>query len=398
MPFLDKDKLNVTLVLQKDNVMAGETLTGNMNIAVIEKVKCTALRVHVVGEELMYRRKQQQNRGGPGGLSNNQVSNFADGPHINNQSRVETSTHKIVELITTVLGEQSGRGGRGNIELDPGNYSYPFSLVLPQDLPPTYSVREFHFGGYVAYKVKAVVDIPMGFDNELSWPLTLYRAAPLSQVYEARATPAVLPTAQSGIATCGCSGCYCRHEAESYIATTAMVAPVVAVVKRGATAPFQPTTAAPPPLPASKSVDGAGGAVAQPPINVSGDPSIITLRVIVENHTASTSIASARVRLTQYVKYRNGYELPIRLVDRTIAFDRGVLSPGESTAFDCPMSISDGNSNSAYVLPTFAAHFAKVRTTLEVDYPNVKADDTLSVTDFIKLVSAIDTTNTVPPV
>lgn len=391
MPFLDKDKLTVTLVLEKDVLMPGETLYGSMNIAVIEHVKCTALRLQVRGEEMMYKRKQQQ------GTQVGQVST-ATGSH------VERHTHEIVNRSATVMGEQSGRGARGSVELDPGSYSYPFSIVLPMELPPTYSLEEYRYGGYVRYVVKAIVDIPMGFDNVVEWPITVVKNAPLSQVYEARAAPAVVQPVRADIATCGCAGCYCSHEEDSYILTTALAAPYVAVVHRNAAAPFAPSTAAVPPLPqqqqkqeqqetaASEAADC--GAVAQSPMSISGDPSVITLRVLVSNCTTASCITSARVKLTQHLTYRNGVDHATRLADHVIRFDKGPLQPGQSTAFDCTLSVGGDSGNPVYVLPTFAAHFTQVRTELAVEYPEVKADGTLLVRDFIKLVSGIDTTNT----
>ncbi|KPI83218.1 hypothetical protein ABL78_7757 [Leptomonas seymouri] len=394
MPFFDKDKTIVTLLLEKNAVMPGETVMGTMSVVVIERVRCTALRVCIHGQETMYRRKEvprQSNQVGRYGVGRNQFNGI--------ETQIETSTHHIVERVATVLGEQSGCGARGSVELEPGNYDYPFSIVMPTDVPPTYCVKEYKYGGDITYTVKAVVDIPMGFDNEVRAALTVHKMVPLSQVYAARATPLAVNAVRSDIAKYGCRGCFCGYEEDSYLLTTAIITPHVAVVDHNAAGLFPPSIALMPPLKEQQQRGLGEGpeSAPPPPISVSGDPSVITVRVMVVNHTKSTALTSARVKLRQYVTYRGGCEHTIHLADQVIAFQEGVLQPGQSTAFDCSLPVGEGGCTSDYALPTFVSHFARVWTVLGVEYPNVKADNTLHAANVIKLVSGIDATNLAIP-
>ncbi|KPA78002.1 hypothetical protein ABB37_06763 [Leptomonas pyrrhocoris] len=404
MPFLEKDKIVISLSLERDGVMPGERVTGCVNVVVIEEIKFSTLRVHVVGEEMMYRRRERYNQLGPGGNSlynSNGLYNNNNGLYNNNNqlystsSEIERSTHSIIDRYKTLLGQQTNHDRPGSFHLEPGNYSYPFSILLPTDLPPTYSVQECDYGGHIKYTVKAVVDIPMGFDGKAKAALMVYKMAPLSQVFAVRAAPVVVRPVCSEIGTIGCGGFFCGHEENSYLRTMVMITPNIAVLNRSVAATFPPSTAAVPRLLSKK---GGVTGPAPPPIPVPSDPSVITVRVLVDNRTKSSAVAAAQVKLTQHLSYSGGIHHSFCLVNRVIGFESGVLRPGQSTAVDCSLNLGTGGGSTAAALPTFSAHYVRVWTSLEVTYPHVKADDTLYKRDLIHLVTGIDATNTASPV
>lgn len=61
---------------------------------------------------------------------------------------------KISNICTYNLGD--------SFELPAGEHNYKFEYTLPNGLPSTYNGTY----GCIKYKIKAILDIPLGFDDE----------------------------------------------------------------------------------------------------------------------------------------------------------------------------------------------------------------------------------------
>lgn len=76
---------------------------------------------------------------------------------------------EIKSSITNVLD--------GN-EVPAGRYVYPFSFLLPENLPSTYD-SEY---GYIDYKIKGIVDRPWKFDYECELMVIVHSPIDLNKV------------------------------------------------------------------------------------------------------------------------------------------------------------------------------------------------------------------------
>lgn len=70
----------------------------------------------------------------------------------------------------------------GEIEIQSGEHKFPFQCVLPTNLPSSF---ESDFG-HVRYTVKATLDRPWKFDQEVKSPFTV--VSPLDLNQESRAS------------------------------------------------------------------------------------------------------------------------------------------------------------------------------------------------------------------
>lgn len=74
--------------------------------------------------------------------------------------------------------------GGDDDELPPGKYVYPFSFLLPDNLPSTYD-SEY---GYIRYKIEAVVNRPWKFDYECDIFIIVVSPIDLNKILHVKVT------------------------------------------------------------------------------------------------------------------------------------------------------------------------------------------------------------------
>lgn len=85
-------------------------------------------------------------------------------------------------MVRTFIGKSNKFSLGGEIEIQGGEHKFPFQCILPVNLPSSF---ESDFG-HVRYTVKATLDRPWKFDQEVKSPFTVVSPFDLNQ--EARSS------------------------------------------------------------------------------------------------------------------------------------------------------------------------------------------------------------------
>ncbi|XP_056022794.1 arrestin domain-containing protein 3-like [Ostrea edulis] len=143
-----------------DNVQGvfapGQTITGRAVVDLESEMKMKEIRVSCVGKAHV---GWSEHHGG------------ANGGHTVHYWGNERYFDNTVPLF--------GKGLQGGDEynLPPGQHAFPFSFILPPNLPSSFEGKH----GYVRYKIKGTIDRPWRFDDHTVRPFTVLQTLDLNQ-------------------------------------------------------------------------------------------------------------------------------------------------------------------------------------------------------------------------
>ncbi|CAF0782805.1 unnamed protein product [Brachionus calyciflorus] len=108
----------------------GETLKGTLSFGLIEKLKINSVKLRIVGKA-----KVQWTHG---------EATYRD-------------VEKYIDVILFFLKKEADN----DLYIQPGDYSYPFEVKLPENAPTSFE----HLNGRIRYSIKGTIDIPWAFDK-----------------------------------------------------------------------------------------------------------------------------------------------------------------------------------------------------------------------------------------
>jgi hypothetical protein len=375
MGFLEKSKVTLTLLCETDHYAPGSTVTGTLQVEVHKLVTFTALRIRLRGKEHFYVERRDMN---------------------NNP----TFDHRYFNHVTqtqTLLGAPAGSKSSGATQLEPGQYTYPFSLYIPPQAPPSFRRCRREYGCTVVYTLKGYLEIPLGFDAKVKFPLTVTQTVSVSQLQPARQNVTELPLSEACVAQCNfCGCCFCCVDKDSFIRTEAAVAPTILVLNSSVQLPS--VTAVPQQTKSAGASDGAE--VWPPPIPVADDPAVIVIFLRVTNYTKNKSPSRCVVSLVQRHLFSQDsccfYNDRFLLCAAEVHFPTGPLNFGEATTVQVPLRVgitSDLLPAGERFMPCLNLKYFVTTTELEVTFPEVAAEGTMHLMGKITLADDVDMTN-----
>eukprot|EP00759_Apiculatamorpha_spiralis_P058305 PhF_6_TR9171/c1_g1_i2/m.14276 len=90
-----------------------------------------------------------------------------------------SGSSNVLDIHFTVAGYP--KNVEGDFMMPVGRFSYPFEVVLPFNIPPSYEYRYGCDFAATRYFVGVCVDIPWGKDAEMSFPFQVLNCCPVSQ-------------------------------------------------------------------------------------------------------------------------------------------------------------------------------------------------------------------------
>ncbi|XP_011169897.1 arrestin domain-containing protein 17 [Solenopsis invicta] len=145
----------------------GQTVTGNIIVVLDSTKKIRGISVKVKGEANTCWATAEEEM--------DEKGQYRD------DSQTVTAHEEYFETKYYLVGSSSG----GEIEIQSGEHKFPFTCTLPANLPSSF---ESDFG-HIRYTVKATMDRPWKFDQDVKSPFTVI--APLDLNQEPRATELV---------------------------------------------------------------------------------------------------------------------------------------------------------------------------------------------------------------
>lgn len=129
-----------TIALQKPNAIyfSGEQLIGTVNIRVSERLKINSVKMQINGSARVHWSESH-------------------GSGKNRTTRHYSAHEHYLSFNVIFLAKQPN----SDLYLESGDYSYPFNIVLPPNLPTSFE----HQFGRVRYSIYGTIDIPWAFDK-----------------------------------------------------------------------------------------------------------------------------------------------------------------------------------------------------------------------------------------
>ncbi|XP_046750179.1 arrestin domain-containing protein 17 isoform X1 [Diprion similis] len=137
----------------------GQTVTGRVLVVIDSTKKIRGINIRIKGEANTAWTE-----------SKSELNN--DGKY-NDENQMVTGHEQYFNIQYYLLGGASGV----EIQLPPGEHTYPFSCVLPPNLPSSFESDL----GHVRYTVKATLDRPWKFDQEVKTAFTVISPLDLNQ-------------------------------------------------------------------------------------------------------------------------------------------------------------------------------------------------------------------------
>lgn len=119
----------------------GEALNGTLRLKVNKELKLRGIRLEFHGKASIHWSE-------------------STGSGENRRTRHYRNSETYIDTLATLFGKAPGQDGDDPV-LQPGDYSYPFQFLIPNQNMPT-SVEGRH--GYIRYWLKGVIDRPWRFD------------------------------------------------------------------------------------------------------------------------------------------------------------------------------------------------------------------------------------------
>lgn len=419
--FLDRDRLQLSLDVEKTAYLPGETVRGTFRVKVLREVSVTALRVCLYAKE----KASVTSTGGGSGKK---------------ESAQDEVTH--FEQLFTFFGYSKESGRKGGARLGPTadgeeGLVYPFEVIIPTTAVPSFAFS-FEKGGEASlcYKLQGVAVIPNGFDGKVEKYLRVLSCTPRNQFMESRGRQRTVQPYTIGFP--GESSCCFGSDADPSVAVE-MSFPLMVVfdesefISRGKCA-----------IAGNMLANGlsnntnyhmtSGGvaAITDPNAPVDDSPALpngttlavpvsplrtratqyININLKVVNHSSKKAVQNIRVELRQLVQLScknvsksevvpvsvmnhvppSGGVAPRETYSATLQVNLGAQLSMTGAKGDRPSPESGG-----IIMPTMATEFMQVSNILVVSFPSLKTEEVLTVPDACWLVSAVDPDNVTPP-
>lgn len=121
---------SIILAKQVPIYSGGEKLKGTLKLGLKERLKINSVKLRIVGKA-----KVQWTHG--------------------------EATYRDVEKYIDVMLFFLKKEPNNDLYIEPGDYSYPFEIKLPDNLPTSFE----HLNGRIRYSIKGTIDIPWAFDK-----------------------------------------------------------------------------------------------------------------------------------------------------------------------------------------------------------------------------------------
>lgn len=382
MPFFDKSKVKIEL--NANTVLyCGGVLAGTLQMTVMKDVKCRSVTVKISAveqTEIKVRGRRNTNA-------------FSD---------VLSHFSHVVVLLDSALAPAYNLEVNNRLEvmLRVGTYNFPFQVRFPYQLPPSFYKNTDYLRASMSYNAVACVDIPFGFDAELSVPLLMLSTVPRALYDRCRTTPYRTAVVRSMVSSSGCR-CFSSKN-PGFIETSAELFQTMLVLP---TSPL-PSSRDMPPLPPPFPPQG-NRYVASPASNVVPDASYkLSLRIYISNVSSKAVITSVLVKLDQGVeivsKQRKSCATTC-IASTTVIPPNGHINPGQNAYVDAVLSVVSPICSSSFTpqssgspLSTISTPLTSTSTYLTISFPSVKVDEPFSLMNVILLSSAVDNFNSVP--
>lgn len=144
------------IILQKQNAIftPGEAVRGILKFKTTERFKINFISLLVEGDAKVHWSETRST-----GKSSHQV--------------VYSEREQYLETETLLLSKQAD----GDLYLEVGDYSYPFEVILPLNIPSSFE----HHHGKIRYSVKGTIDIPWAIDKHTYKSFTVINNVDLNQ-------------------------------------------------------------------------------------------------------------------------------------------------------------------------------------------------------------------------
>lgn len=168
-------KVKPQISLRYTALYPGNILEGTVILNVGAPVEYTAVRIKLVGKERVVITKSER-------------VPTPEGEPPRYEKRTYSESVCVYKQLMTVAGTMKSNDHGGffgssapRLSMPPGQWSYPFALQLPTNIPPSFSKKVSDDYAEIVYFVKAYVDIPMGRDAVHRAYFTVIRPMPISQ-------------------------------------------------------------------------------------------------------------------------------------------------------------------------------------------------------------------------
>lgn len=141
-----------SVVLDAKAFNPGQTVKGNVIVTAAKGVACRNITVTIKGVEVVSWQEETPNVN----YNSNEEEGYGEG---STNAETETFSYDAKQVLfqqPVIVWTDP------NKTMAPGNHVFPFSFILPRNIPPSYT-SEF---GNVTYKVEAEADRPMAFNDK----------------------------------------------------------------------------------------------------------------------------------------------------------------------------------------------------------------------------------------
>lgn len=374
MPFFDKDKVKIEPMMM-DVALPGSTVSGMVKLTVTDEFEVQAVRMKLIGSE-------------------NTKKRISSGK--NRRTVTQTFDHFIQKF--ELMNEK--KDAKGRFMLRKGEYNLNVNIVLPFTAPPSFYIP-LESSGHASmdYLMTVTVDIPNGFDAEVSFPLIVISALPRSVYDIGRLQPYKSAVVNSPIST-GCCGC-CSSEDLGFIETSAEIFQTVLCLPSALVQPNGPVPPLPPAMPPIPPPPHG-----LKPLKVCPNYSTeLGIRLNVRNCSKKAFIDSVLIQLFISVEsvisgYQGSNVYPIAILE--LRDSNGRISPGCASTFETVLSVNKplntgyAGSDGEGALPTLVGALTTNSTFLSVTFPSIQVDNPFTLVNVIRLTGAVDMTNRVP--
>eukprot|EP00759_Apiculatamorpha_spiralis_P057495 PhF_6_TR8678/c0_g2_i1/m.13586 len=153
---LGPTNFDVSCTLQTSTFYPGNVVRGTIHVVCKAVERVRAVRLSVSGIE-------------------SYSFTYKSGDH----ERRESGSVNVMNYEFTLAGFPKNQ--QGEFLMPIGSFFYPFEVVLPMNIPPSYQYRYASDYASTTYQVHVVVDIPWARDTEGVFPFTVLNCCPLSQ-------------------------------------------------------------------------------------------------------------------------------------------------------------------------------------------------------------------------
>ncbi|KPA85717.1 hypothetical protein ABB37_00087 [Leptomonas pyrrhocoris] len=363
--FFDRDKVKLQIDTDgKTAFQPGQAVTGCLRVEVVKDVDVTAIRLFARGKETTSFTVKKSGSG--------------------RQTSEESYVH--YEHLITFFGFSKESGRTGGASLQAGNYEYPFQFVLPVTAPPSYRCRMSAGTAELTYILRAVVDIPRGFDGKEEVSFVVLPTIAQQQYDQLRGASkeATNPNLALSIDP-GCCGM--NKDPGAALQLTAVV-PMIAFI--------------PPPV-YSYNTTNENYALGSLTTAASGDAKVM-VRLTLQNLCRKAHIHCVHVVLQQHQRLMaqgNVADALQTIATTEVSPPSGKLIPRTTATFDVPLRLPDAvryasKMSKSAPLPTMETPCLQVSNVLTISFPGLGAEAVVTISDVFPVVAAIDSTNSVP--